>query len=31
VLALFLTIAFWVIAAYAFYAGENRRVPVICP
>ena len=29
-LSLFLTIAFWVIAAYAFYAGEDRRVPLVC-
>ena len=27
---LFLTIAFWVVVAYAFYAVEERRFPLIC-
>ncbi|HEY2090433.1 MAG TPA: hypothetical protein VGJ81_00975 [Thermoanaerobaculia bacterium] len=28
--ALFLTIAFWVITAYALYAMEEHRFPLIC-
>jgi len=27
---LFLTIGFWVLFAYALYAVDERRVPVIC-
>ncbi len=28
--ALFLTIAFWVLIAYALYAAEEMKVPAIC-
>jgi hypothetical protein len=30
VIGLFLTIGFWVIVAYALYAIDERRFPIIC-